>query len=246
VKVGPGIPIISVDSAGGQHGGWGTVSALVLVYQLGAPSPDRFFLTCSHVLADSSGPLNSVRVGCLNQPRIGLPPVGTAVSFAEGRGHDTSNDCVIITPNAAAEAANEIAVIYLIANPPNSEPPQYIGTMPDGHYFPRRLTDNDVRAGTKVYHLGAKTGGQAFGSVVGVDSDFDGKNTPIKHHLIAIQGPSGTPFVEGGDSGGLVLTKDNNEVVGMIVGLRDDGIAVACHFLDVISFFAGTSNPVDI
>jgi hypothetical protein len=101
-----------------------------------------------------------------------------------------------------------------------------------------RLVDADVNNRVRVAKVGAATGPRE-GIVASITRTFNAPGTPERPGTtfflqIAVRPvDGGQPFSAAGDSGAVVLR--DNEIVGLLHGLTDDGIAIACHFFDVQS-----------
>jgi hypothetical protein len=236
IMVGWGSRIVPLSSSGASIGGFGSVSAVVF------HAGDKVLLTCSHVLSANGVPLLDGKVGLLDD--LAIPPVliGNTTEPHPIRGHDSSHDCVVIQ-----SSLNSNQIESRIKDPFN--PGEFLDPEPGGHYRADRLTDTDAQDATRVFHVGAVSGGQ-----VGIVSDVDGSldatgavpPTPITTGLIVIQPRPHQTFSKPGDSGAPLIRVSDNAIVGIVIGVRNDGATVACHFQDVLDFFAVNSFPIQL
>jgi len=96
-----------------------------------------------------------------------------------------------------------------------------------GPLVPGQLGFDDVDEETVVIKIGAKTK-RTTGIVDSITESFSTDNQTF-YSQIAISGIN-DDFSAKGDSGSVVLK--GNEVVGILHGVTDDGVAIACDFLD--------------
>ncbi|MBD7912207.1 MULTISPECIES: hypothetical protein [Clostridium] len=127
-------------------------------------------------------------------------------------------DCAIVKVNRKYK--NEVQT-------PNPAGPGYIKSKLNGVY---KVTVNDL--GKEVYKYGAKTG-YTVGRIktLNVTVPLPSGKTDLG---ILIEGSAGHKIIDEGDSGSVVVLKENNNVIGLL-SVNDNGYINRCYCFDIIN-----------